>query len=113
MTQFPEDCEVTIAVYHLPTSAGNQAYPASPNATIGGALLPLDRKEHALEGGEYTSPYELYVDADEDVRESDKLLIEADSKTVTFYVKKIFHAPFGGLAHKRLSISTERPPFQP
>src|SRR4051812_41164460 len=110
---FPDDVVVSIAVYHLPTAAGNQAYPSTPSATISGALLPLDRKEHALEGGEYVSPYELYVEADEDVRETDKLLIETDSETVTFYVKKIFHAPFGGLSHRRLSVSTERPSFQP
>jgi hypothetical protein len=63
----------------------------------------MDRRDHALEGGAYRSPWELYVDADADVRETDKLVIDSAS----YYVKQIFSAQFGGLTHKRCSISQE------
>lgn len=108
MTQFPPEIETAVAVYHLPTTAGQkQPYPSTPDATILGALLPLDRKEHALEGGDYTVAYELYVEATDDVRVSDKLIMDVQGTSTEFYVKSIFAAPFGGIAHKRCSISTE------
>ena len=99
---FPPEVVKSVAVYHLPTS-GSKTYPGSADTTISGAFLPLDRKEHALEGGAFRNPHELYVDSTADVRESDKLVIDG----TTYFVKQIFNAPIGGLPHKRCTISTE------
>lgn len=111
MSDFPSEVEVSIDVYHLPTAAGTQSYPSSPDATITGALLPLERKEQVLEGGSFVQPYELYVSGDEDVRVADKLVIPIDTNgnsiSTNFYVKYVFPANFGSLAHKRISLSTE------
>lgn len=100
---FPPEVTKSVAVYHMPNAAP-QAYPDDPDETILGALLPMDRKEHALEGGIYVNPFELYVDSSADVRVTDKLEIDG----TTYFVKQIFAADFGGLAHKRLSISTQQ-----
>lgn len=99
---FPTEVTKSVAVYHIPSS-GTQEYPASANATISGALLPMDRRDHALEGGAYTDPFELYVDGTADVRIGDKLVIDS----TTYYAKQVFTANFGGLAHKRISISSQ------
>lgn len=99
---FPPEVLKSVAVYHLPET-GSQVYPASPNTTIQGAFLPLDRKEHALEGGDFTVPFELYVDGTEDVRVGDKLVID----TVNYYAKSVFVANFGGLPHRRVSLSSK------
>lgn len=100
---FPPEILKSVAVYHLPTASGVQSYPSTADATIDGAFLPLDRYQHALEGGDLVAPFELYVGGTDDVRVSDKLVIES----ITYYVKKIFPANFGGLAHQRCSISTQ------
>lgn len=92
----------SVAVYHLSTVAGKQTY--SAGTSVMGSFLPLDRKEQALEGGDYVVQYELYVPGGADVRVTDKLVIAG----TTYYVKSIFEANFGGLPHKRLSISTEQ-----
>lgn len=93
----------SVSAYHLPTTAGQkQPYPGTADATVLGCLLPLDRKEHALEG-DYVVQHELYVGGSADVRVSDKLVIDG----VTYYVKSIFAANFGGLPHRRCSVSTE------
>ena len=64
----------------------------------------MDRKEHALEGGEYQDPFELYTHTDADIRVGDKLVIDSTN----YYVKKVFNANyFGGHRHKRCSISTQ------
>jgi hypothetical protein len=99
---FPSDVTKSVAVYHMPNTAP-QEYPADPDETILGALLPMDRREHALEGGVYTNPFELYVEGSADVYVTDKLVID----DTTYFVKAIFTANFGGLAHKRLSISSQ------
>ncbi len=101
---FPPDCTKAVAVYHLPSTSGQkQPYPGTADATITAAFLPLDRKEHALEGGDYVDPFELYADPAADIRVGDKLVIDA----TTYFVKKVFNASyFGGLRHKRVSISS-------
>lgn len=99
---FPPEVVKSVAVYHLPSS-GNKTYPGSASATISGAFLPMDRKEHALEGGVFRNPHELYVDATIDIRETDKLVIDSS----TYYVKQIFSANIGGLPHRRCTVSTE------
>ena len=100
---FPPEFVKSVALYHLPTTAGaKQPYPATASVTTTGALLPMDRHAHALEGGDYLDPFELYLDTSVDVRVGDKAVIE----TVTYYVKRIFNGYGGSLAHKRCSIST-------
>src|SRR3954468_23268862 len=98
-----------VAVYHLPTtkSGATQPYPTTPSATIDGGLLPMSRQNHALEGRVFTDMYELYTEAAEDGRVGDKLIISSGSYAGTYYCKKIFIADFGGIAHRRCSISTE------
>ncbi|MGE0536642.1 MAG: hypothetical protein AB7O68_16850 [Pirellulales bacterium] len=91
-----------MAVYHLPSS-GDKTYPGSASATIEGAFLPLDRKNAAYEGVVFGNQYELYVAPTADIRPTDKLVIDGS----TYFVKQVFIAPFGGLAHKRASISLE------
>jgi hypothetical protein len=101
---FPPECQKTVALYHLPTTAGQkQPYPASADVTTTGAFLPMDRREYALEGGDLVDPFELYLDVSVDVRVNDKMVIDS----ATYFVKKVFNAPFGGLPHKRVSISTQ------
>lgn len=102
MTKFPRDITKEVAVYHMPTT-GVQTYPSSPNETISAAFLPMDARTHAMEGGEYTDPFELYTDPTADIRVADKLVIGG----VNYYVKKVFEAKFGGLAHKRASLSKD------
>lgn len=104
MASFPPEVCKTVALYHLPTTGGStQSYPGSADVTTTGAFLPLDRKEHALEGGDYVDPFELYLDATVDVRVGDKCVIDG----VNYFVKKVFSAPFGGLRHLRVSISRD------
>lgn len=101
---FPPDCLKTVALYHLPTTGGStQSYPGSADVTTSGAFLPLDRKEHVLEGGDPVDGFELYMDPTVDVRVTDKAVIAG----VNYYVKKVFVANFGGLPHKRVSLSTQ------
>ncbi len=102
MTAFPPEVVKSVAVYHLPSS-GDKTYPVSASATIDGALLPLDRRSAGLEGLTFNDQYELYTDAGADIRVTDKLVIES----ATYFVHQIFSAQFGGLAHKRCSISKE------
>lgn len=100
MRSFPNP--KTASVYHLPSS-GTKSYPSTPDTTIIGAFLPLDRYAHALEGGSLQNPHEFYAEPTADIRVSDKVVID----DVTYYAKFIFTAEFGGLPHKRISISTE------
>src|SRR5207302_1440345 len=87
---FPADATQSVAVYHLPTTASTtQPYPTTPDATIDAALLPMDRKNHALEGLVLVNPFEIYADADEDVRVGDKLIIGSGTYAGTYYCKKI------------------------
>lgn len=95
----------SVAVYHLPTTAGAvQSYPASADATYTARMLPMDRRDHALEGIDLVDPWELYfTDPSADVRVGDKLVIDS----TIYSVKKVFNASyFGGLRHKRVSVST-------
>ena len=101
---FPPEVVKSVAVYHLPTSAGSkQPYPGTADVTISAAFLPLDRQAHALEGGDLVEPHELYADATADVRVGDKLVIDS----TTYFVKSVFDGWFGGLQHKRCSISKQ------
>jgi len=102
MRQFPRDVTKEIAVYHLPTTAPQQ-YPSSPDETISAGFLPMDARSHALEGGEYTDPFELYTEPEADIRVADKLVIEE----TTYYVMKVFEGTFGGIPHKRASLSKD------
>lgn len=93
-----------VAIYHLPTTAGQkQPYPSSADLTTTGTLVPLDRHAHALEGGDLLDPHELYVAADVDIREGDKVVVDA----TTYYTKKVFKANFGRMAHKRATLSAQ------
>lgn len=101
---FPPEWQKTVALYHLPTTAGaTQPYPGSADVTTTGAFLPLNSKQHVIEGEDLVDPHELYLDATIDVRVGDKAVIDS----VTYYVKKVFVGYAGGLAHKRVSLSTE------
>lgn len=93
----------SVAVYHLPIVGGQkQPYPASPDATITARLLPMGVKQHALLGGDYLEPHELYCDPGADVRVSDKLVIDS----VEFRVRWVFNASqVGVLNHKCAAIS--------
>lgn len=102
MSLIPAAIRKSVAVYHLPTASGVQSYPATPDATIDGGLLPMDTRQHALEGSDLVNPHEIYVAGGQDVRVSDKLVIEGTS----YYIKRIFQANFGGHPHLRLSVST-------
>jgi len=99
---FPPDCQKTVAIYHLATTGG-QSQPFSAGDTVTAAFLPMDDKAHALQGGDFVDPHEVYFDPTADVRTGDKLVID----TATYYVRKVFSAPFGGLPHKRASVSRD------
>ena len=104
MSIFPPEIEKTVKIYHLPTTAGQtQSYPATADITTQGGFLPLDRKEHALEGLDYADLFELYLDPTIDIRVGDKAVIDSTN----YYVKKVFMANFGSLAHQRISLSTQ------
>ena len=98
--RFPPHLLKPVVVYHLPESG---EYPASADATIAGAFLPMDRGDHQLEGGSYSDPHELYVEPSVDIRVADKLTIDL----LTYYVKRVTLFPSGIIAHKRCSVSTE------
>jgi len=100
---FPPDATYAVSIYHLPAT-GTTEYPATANTTTQGALLPLDRYAHTLEGGQYQDPHELYVGDTVDIRVNDKVVIASR----IFFVKHVFSAPFGRLRHKRATVSTER-----
>jgi hypothetical protein len=103
---FPNETAVT--VYHLPTtkSGSTQPYPTT-GTTVSVCLLPMDRKNHALEGLVLVNPFEIYAEATEDIRVGDKIMISQGTYAGTYYCKKIFTADFGGLAHRRCSVSLE------
>ena len=104
MSPFPPQVLKTVALYHVPTTGGQtQPYPGSPDVTVLGAFLPLDTKQHVIEGENLVDPHEIYLEQGTDVRVGDKCVIDA----TTYYVKKVFNAYFGGLTHKRCTISTE------
>ncbi len=102
---FPRERQKSVALYHIPTTStsGLKSYPSTASVTITAGMLPIDRKEHALEGGDYVDPHELYCEGTADIRVGDKAVIES----VTYYVKKVFNGNFGGIPHKRASISTQ------
>jgi hypothetical protein len=114
MAQFPPECTVTVALYHLPATGGSkQPYPGTADVTTSGAFLPLDRYTQALEGGNLMEPFELYLDPSADVRVGDKCVITQFSNASgaaaasDYFVKKIFPATFGGLAHQRISLARQ------
>lgn len=101
---FPPECVKTVAIYHLPITGGStQAYPGTADATVSGAFLPMDRRDHAYEGLGYVDAHELYCDPTVDVRVGDKVIIDS----INYYVKKVFTANIGGLAHLRASLSRQ------
>lgn len=94
----------TVALYHLPSTGGaTQPYPGIADVTTSGAFLPMDSKEHVLEGESYVNPFFLYLDPTTDVRVADKCVIDS----TTYFIKKVFDGYAGGLRHKRCSLSTE------
>jgi len=109
---FPPDCVRSVDVYHLDKASGKESYALA--YTTSGAFLPLDRQAAVLEGGDFAVPYELYLEPPCDVRPSDKLVITVEvdgAQTATdFFVNHVFNAPFGGLSHKRVSLSSRRSP---
>ena len=66
----------SVAIYRLPSS-GNKVYPGSASSTVTGGFLPLDRKNHALEGGVYNDPHELYLPPTTDIEVSDKVVVKS------------------------------------
>lgn len=105
MSLFPSEVLVSAAIYHLPTTGGmKQPYPGTADLTVTGALLPMDRQAAVLESGSFVESYELYLDPTVDIRVADQVIIN----TVTYYVKHLFKANFGDLAHIRASISTQK-----
>lgn len=102
MTAFPPETIKTIALYHLSTAAGLQSYSLDSTVTEG-AFMPMTDHKHALLGGEFSNPTQLYVDADADVRVSDKVIIDS----VNYYIAKIFNGQWGSLRHKRCILSTD------
>src|SRR3990167_9272227 len=105
MNLFPRARQVSVALYHVPTTStsGKKSYPASADVTISAGMLPMDVRQHALEGGDYVDPHELYCEGTANILAGDKAIIDS----VTYYVKKVFSANFGGIPHKRASISTQ------
>lgn len=100
--RFPPSVLKAVSLYRLPSS-GTIEYPATATSTFTAAFLPLDRKAHALEGAAYSDPHEVYCDTTVDIKPSDLLVISATN----YYVKQVFTADFGGLPHKRATISSE------
>lgn len=97
----------SIKLYHLPTAAGStQAYPSSPDVTVPGIVLPLNRQDALLAGNDLVDPWEVYVPAGTDVRLEDKVIVAGDS--ANYYVRNIFTANFGGIAHRRVTVSTKK-----
>lgn len=92
----------TIDIYHVPTT-GTQDFPVSADETVKGCLLPLDRKDHVLSGPVEVNMFEVYVDGDVDLREGDKLVVNS----VTYFCKHVFNGNFGGLPHKRGTLTKE------
>jgi len=84
MNQFPREVLKSVGIYRLPSS-GSQSYPGSASSTVQGAFMPMNARTHALEGGIYQNPHELYVATSVDIKPSDKVVID----TVTYYVKQI------------------------
>lgn len=105
MILFPRARAVSVDLYHVPTTStsGLKSYPASADVTITACFLPMDVKQHVLEGGDYVDPHELYCEGTANILVGDKAVIDS----VTYYVKKVFSANFGGIPHKRASISTQ------
>lgn len=106
MMKFPAACVQTISIYHLPSVAGSaQAYPGTADLTISTAVLPIDRKQHALAGINLIDPWELYMDVTADVRLNDKIVLAND--TANYYVCHVFKAAFGSLSHQRITITKQ------
>jgi hypothetical protein len=99
---FPVEWTTTIAVYHLGTGAGKQTYTLDPSVKSG-SFLPMDSKQFQLEGGDFRDPHELYVGAEDDVRASDKVVIDGTD----YFVRHVFNGRAGGLAHKRCVLSSK------
>ena len=98
----PPEVLKSVAIYHLATTGG-QSQDYSAGATVTAAFLPMADRAHALLGGDFTDPHEAYFDPATDVRTGDKLVVDG----VTFFVRKVFSAPFGGLPHKRASVGRD------
>jgi hypothetical protein len=102
---FPVEFTKSVAFYHLTTTGGqSQSYSATPDTTVFAAVLPMDRKDAALEGLDLTDPKELYCPSSADIKDQDKVIISGDS--ANYYVKHIFTADYTGeLAHKRVTVA--------
>src|SRR5438477_9046048 len=100
---FPDALQ-TVSIYHLPKTGGQtQPYPSTPDLTVDGTFLPMDRYTAALEGGNMVNPFELYVEPSVDLRVGDKVVVGG----VDYFVKKVWTANFGMLRHTRASCSTQ------
>ncbi len=93
----------TVSFFHLGQSGNTQDYSAAPDETAQCSFLPMDRKDALLAGVDLIDPHELYCPASLDVRLND--LASVAGQAGTFYVKHVFTADFGGLPHKRVTIS--------
>jgi hypothetical protein len=97
----PRQIRKAVQVFHI--SAGTGKHPYTADSTITAGFIPMDNKQHVMEGGSYVDPALLYTSPNDDIRVGDKLVIN----DVTYFVKKIFAAPFCGHPFKRASISTQ------
>ena len=105
--RFPGPPSRSVSFYHLPATAGQkQPYPAAADLVIDCAVLPLDRKNHALEGFDLIDPQELYADPGADIRLNDKVKVSGDG--ADFFVKHVFMANFGSLRHQRVTVAKSR-----
>jgi hypothetical protein len=101
--RFPN--EKTVSFYHLTTTGGqSQPYSGTADVTAGCGVIPMDRKDSALEGVDLTDPWELYCPVSADIRLNDKVTITGDS--ANYYVKHIFSADLKSrLSHKRVTVA--------
>ena len=87
-------------VYHIPTTDGAVAYPASPNENdISVAIIPLSTHKRALLGVDAHKTYELFADPNTDIREGDKVIIDPAGDADPYRVHNVDTYDFGGLPH--------------
>ena len=101
---FPAEVRVSASVYHMSGDSGTEAYPVSADATVVGALVPMDRQAQVMEGGVFVVQHEFYCDSSSGILVNDKLVISG----TTYYVKNVFTANFGTLKHLRCSLSVSK-----
>jgi hypothetical protein len=96
----------TVSFYHLTTTAAqSQAYSATADVTARCDVLSLDRKDAILAGQDLVDPWELYCPVSANILLQDKVTIAGD--TSNYYVRHVFPANFGGLPHKRVTVSKQ------